>query len=164
MTQELFDSLVELLGQPQETIQVAEDDIVGYWTPIIDRTLGDCVYGNRRGCFDHVCINRISANLEFMHVRMAENDIKVAEPHKTHLYLRTDYFKANEYNYFVGRFLEIAELSNIEDNLPREVPELTALLYTDINDLESITFIAKVYNETISSSVLQSGESYSGEW
>lgn len=164
MTQELYTSLVELLGEPQEAIQVSDDDIVGYWTPVIDRTLNDCVYGNRRGCFDHVCINRISANLEYIHIKMAENDIRVAEMYKTHLYLRTDYFKADEYNRFVDLFLEVAELSNIDDNLPRKIPELTALLYTDINDLESITFAARIYSETISSSVLQSGEVFSGEW
>lgn len=163
MTQQLFDSLVFLLGEPIETIQVAEDDIVGLWQPINDRTLDDCVYGNRRGCFDHVCVNRISANIEFMHAHMCKHGFVVPEPYKTHLYLRTDYFKADEYNKFVDMLWWIAEQCDVTEGLPRKVPELTALLYTDVNDLETIILAAKKYDDIVASSYLYANEAFCGE-
>lgn len=163
MTQQLYDSLVLLLGEPIDTIQVAEDDVVGLWQPINDRTLEDCVYGNRRGCFDHVCVNRISANLEYMYVHMYQHGFVIPTFYKTHLYLRTDYFKADEYNSLVDKLLWIAEQCNITEGLPRKVPELTALFYTDVNDLENVILASKEYDDLIASGYLYSGEVFSGE-
>ena len=105
MTQQLFDSLVFLLGEPIDTIQVSEDDVVGLWQPIGDRTLDDCIYGNRRGCFDHVCVNRISANLEYIHVHMYQHGFVIPEMYKTRLYLRTDYFKDIQPPKFVAYYI-----------------------------------------------------------
>lgn len=163
MTQQLFDSLVDLLGAPIDTIRVSEDDVVGLWQPINDRTLDDCVYGNRRGCFDHVCVNRISANIEYMHVHMYRHGFVIPNLYKTHLYLRSDYFKADEYNNFVDMILWIAEQCDITDGLPRKVPELTALLYTDVNDLETIIIASKAHDDTIANAFWYSSEAYCGE-
>lgn len=164
MTQQLYDSLVAILGAPIDVIQVAENDIVALWQPVTDRTLDDCVYGNRRGCFDHVCINRISANLEYVHVYMYQHGFVVPEYYKTHLYLRTDYFKADEYNSFVDKYIWVAEQFGFTEPVPRKVPELTALLYTDVNDLETIIFASKEYGDRLDSSFIYSGEAFSGEW
>lgn len=163
MTQQLYDSLVFILGEPIDTIQVAEDDIVGLWQPINDRTLDDCVYGNRRGCFDHVCVNRISANLEYIHVHMYQHGFVIPEMYKTHLYLRTDYFKADAYNSFVDKYTWIAEQCGIAEHIPRKVPELTALLYTDVNDLEMMVVLSKDFDDRMSSSYFYSGEAFCGE-
>lgn len=163
MTQQLFDSLVLILGEPLEIINVAEDNVVGFWQPINDRTIDDCVYGNRRGCFDHVCINRITANIEFMHVYMFQHAIVVPQFYKTRLYLRSEYFKADQYSAIVDELLWIAERCYVTNDPPRKVPELTALLYTDINDLEGIIIAAKGFVDRINLSYIYSGEVSCGE-
>lgn len=163
MTQELFDSLVEVLGEPNSVIRLSEDNIVGYWEPITNRTLDDCVYGNRRGSFDHVCVNRISANIEYIHVDMQRHGVLVREPYKTHLYKRTDYFKADEYAKLVDLQLWIAEQYGMTEPVPRKVPELTALLYTDVNDLETITQKTDSLINAIGASCFYANEACCGE-
>lgn len=163
MTQQLFDSLVLILGEPLDTLSTVDGEVVGFWEPITDRTLDDCVYGNRRGCFDHVCVNRISANLEYIHVYLQQYSYIIPSMHKTRLYLRSEYFKADAYNVLVDKHIWLAMLINYEESLPRHIPELTALLYTDVNDLEKIVMAAKRLGEQTELGYLYSNEVFSGE-
>lgn len=67
-------------GPPTEKIELQaivdgkkETVIYAWWTPVTDRTLADCVYGNKKGCIDSTLLNRLESNAEF--IKHALDDI-----------------------------------------------------------------------------------------
>lgn len=75
MTENKYTAVVAILGQPAVTLfgqppYATTSDIFAWWTPVIDRTLADCVYGNPKGCIDQVLLNRLEANTEYIKYKL----------------------------------------------------------------------------------------------
>ena len=71
MTEDKYAAVVDLLGPPDAVLSgqppyAATTDVFAWWTPVIDRTAADCVYGNPKGCIDQVLLNRLEANTEYI--------------------------------------------------------------------------------------------------
>ncbi len=60
-----YADVVAILGAPDET-KVNGDQTYGWWAPVFDRVLADCVYGNHKGCIDSIFLNRVESNTEFI--------------------------------------------------------------------------------------------------
>lgn len=71
MTEDKYAAVVDLLGPPDAVLSgqppyAATTDVFAWWTPVIDRTAADCVYGNPKGCIDQVLLNRLESNTEYI--------------------------------------------------------------------------------------------------
>lgn len=76
MTEDKYNAVVAILGPPNEVLTgqppyATEQDIFAWWTPVIDRTLDDCVYGNPRGCIDQTLLNRLESDIDYIEYKLA---------------------------------------------------------------------------------------------
>lgn len=58
---------------------VAYVEVFAWWTPVTDRVLDDCVYGNSKGCIDSVLLNRLEADTDYIKYLLDEHHLKVSE-------------------------------------------------------------------------------------
>lgn len=141
MTDEMYQQLVELLGTPAMTLTGKTSRSSAYvnyglWTPVTDRVLADCVYGNRKGCWDWLVANRIDANMSFIKAYLYQFGVTVHIKEMPFVYTREQYFMVEQYqrictNYAtLNRFLQVSTLQPVWHNAGE------GLFYEDINILE----------------------------
>ena len=148
MTEDKYTAVVAMLGQPDATLQgqppyAAADSIFAWWTPVIDRTLADCVYGNPKGCIDAVVLNRIESDTEFIRYLLAIHHLYAGELSTSSvawhrkLYLLYESMERIRSNIVAVRQSNIIEASTPE---PTYLAAGSLPTYNVINDWERVLF------------------------
>lgn len=114
-----FEQIVVINGNPEERFSRTEviisevrkeppttkELIFGWWRPIYNRTLANCVYGDPIGCIDQVLLNRLEANVDFLARLCEEYFIGVGET-----IIKDAAWRRNMYVYY-------NDLKRISDNI-----------------------------------------------
>lgn len=148
MKQTLLNELTEILGVPIDTCDVVSADgavigISGYWEPIVDRTLADCIYGNQKGSLDYITLNRLEANLCYIVARLHKMGYSCKVEEFTKVWSKTDYIFVADYNRIATNYNKLAFFL-AEDFLPLH-SEGDYLPYEEVNILE--TFCLSVLSD-----------------
>lgn len=169
MTHEMYQQLVALLGTPDTTLigktsYSSKPVPYGLWTPVTDRTIFDCVYGNRKGCWDWLVANRVDANMSFLKAYLYQFGFTVHIKEMPFVYTREQYFRAAQYqrictNYStLNRFLQVSTLQPVW-HVAGE-----ALYFEDINILEryvveTLDTVLRMYPSQFVCGTISCGES-----
>lgn len=142
MTQAIYDQLVTLLGEPQYTIVTnvsvgGKKAPYGMWTPVIDRAASDCVYGNRKGCWDWLVANRVDANMSFLKAYLYQYGWSLHIKEMPFVYTREQYFRASQYKRICDNYSTLIAFLKVSSLEPVYHGAGEALHYNDINILES---------------------------
>lgn len=115
-----------------------------YWiTPVFDRVLEDCIYGNSKGCIDSETLNRIENNVQYLKELFDMHNIFYVKDITTvTTWTRTMYFRIDALNRIKSNILQLRASTVINTDTPNitldqaEQPQL----WNVWNDMERILF------------------------
>lgn len=74
MTSDKLTQVIAVLGSPDDqlvwTDDLGETHYCAWWSPIYNRTLANCVYGDPIGCIDKILMNRLEADTDFLDIAL----------------------------------------------------------------------------------------------
>lgn len=148
MTADKYNEVVAILGTPDEILAgqppyAATNDIFVWWTPVIDRTLADCVYGNPKGCIDSVVLNRIESDTEFIRYLLSIHHLHAGDLSSSDVvWHRKLYVLYESMERIRGNIMAIRQSNIIEADTPEPTYLAAGSLptYTVINDWERVLF------------------------
>lgn len=133
MTQEVYDTIKAMLGEPLHSIQ-SGPDIYAFWTPVTDRVLADCVYGNPKGSLSPAVCNRVAANLEFCSYLLKQLGNSIIPP-AVATWSRNDYVFVTDLEAFHSQYAACTAI--VGGSALPDIP--TQLSFVYVNMLEECT-------------------------
>lgn len=118
-------------------------EVFAWWTPVTDRVLDDCVYGNSKGCIDSVLLNRLEADTDYIKYLLDEHHLKVSELSTVDtVWHRKLYLLYGEMERIRSNIETIRSSSIIETStpIPQEVKGCDKPGYAIINEWERIMY------------------------
>lgn len=151
MTYAQYLHAVEILGQPVESFTAIPRDTTdlqyfAWWTPVVDRTLFDCVYGNSKGCLDAAVLTRIEANSDYLLQRAKQIGYAPQDLYPMEEWDRTKYALWNKLE-LIRTNIRIVRSQGFLDVATPEPPVLVAkaaIPHTTINDWEQVLLDTKL--------------------
>lgn len=112
----------------------------GWITPVTDRVLADCVYGNPKGCLDATTLNRIENNVRYISTLLATVQHASIPTDDKVDWDRTNYIYVRNYDRIKAKINALRDSGIINSNTPTIVlSELPwAVTYLELNAMEQI--------------------------
>jgi hypothetical protein len=140
----------------------------GYWyTPVVDRALSDCVYGNPKGCLSTTFLNRIECNTEYLKLYMDYLRIEfVWLVTAVDSWTRQIYLKVAELKRQQESLLKLRATGMIRPDTPLIVISTaeSKLGYQLLNDMEKILLDIKGILDILKESFLYVGDIFVGDF
>lgn len=172
MTENKYTAVVAILGKPDATLfgqppYAATSDIFAWWTPVIDRTLSDCVYGNHKGCIDQVLLNRLEANTEYIKYKLDTLNFVSSRINKSSIvWLRNLYVKYSDIERIRSNIEKLRNSGIIFDGtpIPQKILGCERPGYELINEWERVLYDINVMLTAVQHSKLYTAQPllYSG--
>lgn len=138
---------------------------VQWITPVFDRTLADCVYGNQKGAITAEVLNRIENNVEYLRQLFEEYNISFNRDITTDTaWQRQRYFRISDLRRIELNVLKLRQSMLVEESTPTFTPSLeeTFQIYTHYNDIERICQDLSVVFQRLTCDFLYCGEFWCG--
>lgn len=165
-----YNELCAQLGSPLVMQPITQHNNLGpscvaFWQSVYDRTLADCAYGNRKGCLDMCCFNRIEQNMQYLKYCIEQQGIyplAFTQP----VQYRNNYLYLSMWNRLKRAMLgckecfeNVCTFQNIELSAPCEL-----IHYTQVNDLEYLQWQLFCYIRTLGMGQYCVNDLYSGDY
>lgn len=138
---------------------------VQWITPVFDRTLADCVYGNQKGAITAEVLNRIENNVEYLRQLFEEYNISFNRDITTDTsWQRQRYFRISDLRRIELNVLKLRQSMLVEESTPTFTPSLeeTFQVYTHYNDIERICQDLSIVFQRLTCDFLYCGEFWCG--
>lgn len=172
---EILADLTRQLGTPLDTkilrrMKLSDgsytvENFVAFWTPVFDRVLADCVYGNPKGCFDSAVFNRIEYNMQYLNYMLGQQGYYPI--HYDHVavqrdfYLLTDTWNRLKQSIFNCKefYVDVIDFPVVSLSKPCELVD-----YVQINNVEYMQWLLYQHLSKFMSEVYCVNDMYVGDY